>query len=77
MSDYRVYDGAPCPVPACEGHLKVRTETTLEIEGGVSRLVRKRIEECDRAGCPYLHAVVLDNDVIKAVNRLAFEEDGR
>lgn len=74
MSDYYVYDGAPCPVPTCDGHLRVRTETKLETEGGLSKLVRKRIEECDRQDCPYYHATLLDE--VESVNRLAFEEDG-
>lgn len=68
-------NGDPCPVPDCTGHLRVRTETRLETRNGLSKLVTKRIAECDREGCPYYHAVELDDK--SQVNRLAFEEDGR
>lgn len=47
-----------------------------QAEGGVSRLVRKRVEYCDKPGCPYYHVTPLDE--VKSLNRLALdEEDGR
>ena len=73
MSEYNIYDGAPCPVPACDGHLRVRTEGTIETEGGLTKSARKRISECDKPDCPYFRTEILE----PGHNTFTSIEDGR